>query len=93
MHLRLALSSGVWTLPVVPAVILKHVAVWSFANGGIVRSAGAGSGGGARKGSVAAGIVARIWREGTLGVNLGGTDSFDHLISFHFHFSISQLAH
>ena len=77
----------------VPAVILKYVAIWSFADGRIVRNAGGAGGRCGCDGCVGSGIVARVGREGTLGVGLGGTDSFNHLVSFHFDFSVSKLAH
>jgi hypothetical protein len=93
MHLRLALSSGVWTLPVVPAMVLEHVALWSLANGRVVRCAGAGCVESACKGSIGTGIVARVGREGALGVDLGSTDCFDHFVSFHFDFPVSQFSH
>jgi hypothetical protein len=74
---------------VVPAVILKHVAVWSFADGRIVRNAGIAGGRCGCDGCVGSGIVARVGRGDTLGVSLGGTDSFNHLVSFYFDFPVS----
>lgn len=85
--------SRVWTLPMVPAVVFEHVALCDFAKGGIVRRACAGDGGSVGKGSCGAGVVAGVGGKGAFGLGLGGTDCFDHFVSFYFDFSVSQFAH